>query len=536
MSFQSILFIKTADSRYNDTRKTNAPDFFADLNLDQVIAAITAGKEEYNLRPFYYSGPVDLETIDYRQQVMQDLENEALFDRIRSFAENMRKVREQLAQVEKLYYKYQKERLFLDVMELYCETVNALTADLSRIDILSRGLIDFWSYLKAYIQSDRFRSLVSETKEIITELSSVQYGIHIDGLRVQVREYRSETDYSVEVEETFAKFKQGAVKNYLSKLEHSSSMNDVEARILDGVVQLYPDYFSHLDHFYEEHLHFQDEAITTFDREIQFYVAYVDYMSLFKKAGLTFCYPRVSATNRTVYNYEGFDLALAGNLIRENSPVVVNDFFLKEKERILVVSGPNQGGKTTFARTFGQLHYLAGLGCPVPGREARLFLYDRLFTHFEREENIRNLRGKLQDELVRIHDILEQATPDSIIIINEIFTSTTLQDQIFLSKKVMERIAALDLLGVWVTFIDELASSGEQTVSMVSSVVPENPAMRTYKITRKPADGLAYALSIAEKYRLTYACLKERFRQANAKPNFCSRSAGRENVKSALKP
>jgi DNA mismatch repair protein MutS len=273
---------------------------------------------------------------------------------------------------------------------------------------------------------------------------------------------------------------------------------------------LYSDVFGHLDDYCVRNGKYLDETLAAFDREIQFYLAYLEYIAALKRAGLPFCYPTLSEAGKDVYDYEGFDLALASKLVAEHAPVVCNDFSLQGAERIIVVTGPNQGGKTTFARTFGQVHYLASLGCPVPGSRARLLLCDQILTHFEKEETIADLRGKLQDDLVRIHTIVQQVTSRSIVILNEMFTSTSLDDALFLSSKIMEQLLRLDVLCVWVTFIDELASWAPQTVSMVSTVVPDNPAERTFKIVRSPADGLAYALAIAEKHRLTYESVKER--------------------------
>jgi DNA mismatch repair protein MutS len=511
LTFDSILFQNAADRVPEE--QVRAPDCFPDLNLDQIVTAITGPKAEYNLAPFFHMPLHDVDAVAFRHEVMQDLEQAPVLEAIKAFAASMRLVREHLAQLEERYcYPHQKERWFLDAVATYGAAVERLVHDLPGAEVRSRGLHAFRAHLTRYASSERFTSLMDQTKELERELAAIRYKVFVAGPRVEVRHYTGESDYSADVRATFERFQQGAVGEYRFTFTDSLDMNHIEAQILDGVAHLHPETFSKLATYCASHRDFQDPTVVSFDREIQFYVAYLDHIARFRGAGLAFSYPRVSASCKDFSVTQGFDLALAETLIGRKATPVTNDFSLSDQERILVVSGPNQGGKTTTARTFGQLHYLGSLGCPVPGTDTQLYLPDRIFTHFERQEQMTNLRGKLEDDLTRIHRILRAATPRSIVIINEIFGSTTLRDAIALSEKIGAALMGLDALGVWVTFLDEVASLGPQMVSMVSTVVPENPAVRTFKVVRRPADGLAYAMAIAENYRLTHDMITERLR------------------------
>ena len=490
---------------------TEAPAFFVDLNLDQIVAAITATKEEYALHSYFYTPLLDIDSIYYRHEIMRDLEGAGLLEDIRHFAEQMRTMREQLAKADKLHYTLQKQRWFLSAVEIYCVAVVGLADVLTATQLRSRGFLAFRDYLTAYVTSDAFQLLLQHTTKLIDDLSSIEYSMLVHDSAVKVQMYESEADYSSDVAQTFAKFQQGSSKDYRVAFTEWPDMSQLEAAVLEFVARLYEPVFSDLNAYCAANEHYVDAIIRSFDREIQFYVGYLEYVFPLQRAGLRVCYPSITV-DKEVYVNDSFDVALAHKLLSAHSAVVCNDFYLREKERMFVVSGPNQGGKTTFARAFGQLHYLAVIGCPVPGSKAQLFLFDKLFTHFEKEETLASLHGKLEDELFRIHDILQHATPRSIVIMNEIFTSTTLRDAIFLGRQVLESIIRLDLLCVFVTFIDEMASLSDTIVSAVSTTVPDDPAVRTFKVIRKPADGRAYALTIAEKYRLTYECLKERIR------------------------
>jgi DNA mismatch repair protein MutS len=507
--FHSVLFEDPRDRDGVD--ECTMPDFFGDLNLDQVVAAAARGREDYRLTAFFFVPLSRVEDVAYRHEVVRDLQQqEEVLSAVTEFAKRMRSMRDELRQTTKLRYARQQQLWFLDAVRSYSAAVSLLSQDLAGAAIKSRALRGLRGYLAAYTDSDGFQARTAEADRLHRDLGQIRYTLDIRADRVRVARYDSEPDYTAEVEETFERFHQGAVRDYRIGFPDYADMNHVEATVLEFVAKLHPETFAGLEAFRRHHAGYADTVITDFDREVQFYVAWLEYVADLTASGLHFCLPEITADSKEVHVDESFDVALATKLVPESRPVVCNDVELQDAERILVISGPNQGGKTTFARMFGQLHYLGLLGCPVPGRRARLFLCDQIFTHFEREEQVTDLHGKLEDDLLRMHGILEQATGNSIVIMNEIFTSTTLHDAVFLGQHLMRRLIELDLLGVCVTFVDELSRIGPSTVSMVSTVDPEDPASRTFKVVRQPADGLSHAVTIAQKYGLTYERLKER--------------------------
>ncbi|MDR7590555.1 MAG: DNA mismatch repair protein MutS, partial [Armatimonadota bacterium] len=106
---------------------------------------------------------------------------------------------------------------------------------------------------------------------------------------------------------------------------------------------------------------------------------------------------------------------------------------------------------------------------------------------------------------------LQVATPKSVVIVNEILSSTALRDARTLSRRLLGRLLEIGGLCVWVTFLDELASLNEKTVSLVATVPPGQPEGRTFRVLRRPADGRAYAEALAQRYRLTYHDVRQRF-------------------------
>lgn len=487
------------------------PDCFRDLNLDAIVARIVAGREDYGLEPLFYAPLNDPDAIAYRQAVIRDLADDGIAAALARFTETMRQRSRQRRQADMASSPLEAQRWQFDAAASYRRAVVTLRDDLEALEPESAGLMGLLEELRAHVDDPAFRAWCQAMDRVRAALDAVRYGVRIreDGFEVQPDP--GGADLVAEAERVFAPLRESEPPEPADADDRGErSMDPVETRILDSVARLNPEPFAALARFCEDYGDTADPVILRFERDLQFVRAVRAYVDRLERQGLRFCYPQLQTDKAELGARDAFDLALAEPLAERGERVVTNDFHWQAGERVLVVTGPNQGGKTTFARSIGQLHYLARLGCPVPAREARLLLTDRVFTHFDREEQVTDRRGKLEDDLARIGGILEAASERSLVILNEPFHATQLRDAVTLTTRTLEALMERDALGVCVTFLDEVARLDSRIASLVSTLDEAESQRRTFRVQRLPADGRAHARPLAESHGLTYERLRER--------------------------
>ncbi len=493
--------------------RTTADDVLHDLALDQVLERLIARAP--TAADAFRTLCADEEQIGYRQAVFRALEDPPLRAVVDAFLAALESADRCDARAAKSHYRYEPELWHLDAVIRYVEAVNALAGGLDECRPDAAGLRALARHIADHRASAAFAGLAAEAHACRDELRALRSDILISWARVTVAQTDEEPDLREEVLATFERFR-GSQARPTASAPPDHGLDHVQAWVLEQVARVHPAAFGRLERFAAVTRAYRDETIARFAAEVWFYLACLDHLAPIRRAGLPICYPEVSAGSKELDARDTFDLALGTRIVSEGGHVVLNDLRLTGPERVIVVSGPNQGGKTTTARTFGQLHHLAGIGCPVPGRAVRIFLCDRVLTEFEREERLDDLEGRLGAEIERMHGLLEQATGRTVLVLNEVFSSTALQDARTLTRDVLERILALDALAVCVTFIDELSRIDERTVSMVSTVDPQDAAVRTFRVERRVADGRAHARALAAVHGLTAEQIGERMAEKGA--------------------
>lgn len=257
--------------------------------------------------------------------------------------------------------------------------------------------------------------------------------------------------------------------------------------------------------------------------EIVFYVHALDLIQELQAAGMRLTTPEISPAEERVCRVKAaYNLQLAIQRLKDRSadpqstPVVTNDILLDDDGRIAILTGPNQGGKTTYMQSIGLVQVLAQLGMPVPGEEAQMSPVDAIYTHYPVEERLELGTGRFGDEALRIRAIFEKVTRHSLVLLNESLSTTSMGEGVYLARDIVRALRQIGLRAVFTTHLHELAAATGQINaevggdSPVFSLVASKPekAMQpdqgySYHVQPGPPLGRSYAEHIAARYGIS---------------------------------
>ena len=495
-------FMKSILFKINDALNTYDPAdiMFKDLNLDDVIAEVLRRAKLFDIKKYYYTPLKNKEDIIYRHEVFKDLENKELFDDLNVFSYTMNRKLQELKVAKTVKFEVYKQIELKKKIEDVIEIMRLLVTNLDKYELKSEALKMMKKYVSDFLSSKEVEFVLNDMKLITEEMKKVKYRLAFENGVIKIAKEEKEEVVLDIINDTISAY---LVDNPISfSLDYGQLPVHFLGQIYREIAKMYPIEFKHLELFSKHFDTFIDDVIVGFSNDIQFYISYIEIMDRIKSMGLSFSIPTINEGH--TYCQKGYDMALALKFYVTGAKIVVNDFMYDKGEYALIISGPNQGGKTTFSRYVGQVFYLAMLGLPVSGVSSSIDIVDRVYTMYEVEEDSSNLNGKLKSELLRIKNIMDSMQKNSLFVLNEVFSSTALEDGIILGKKVMELVKNKGSKMAFVTFIEELSKNDSGTVSMGSMVDKNDPSIRTFEILRKNDNSNTYAKSIASKNHVSY--------------------------------
>jgi MutS domain V len=190
--------------------------------------------------------------------------------------------------------------------------------------------------------------------------------------------------------------------------------------------------------------------------ELAFYLGCLSLREQLIARGRPVCYPLPAAVGSGRFDTSGlYDVSLALTL---DGPVSGND-VAADGRRLIMVTGANQGGKSTFLRSVGQAQLMLQAGMFVPASALSASACTGVFTHYKREEDATMERGKLDEELDRMSAIADSIRPGGLLLCNESFASTNEREGSRIAREIIRAMTEAGIRVVFVTHLYDLTES-----------------------------------------------------------------------------
>jgi len=432
----------------------NEKEIVQDLEINTLIEAMAGGDEflwEVAQKTVLGGccGDNNLEVILYRQNILKDcIKNTSVIKEIYQLVvDTIQKRRE--------YFLGYFNRFPSSIVYSSVEFLNMLTgilrklkniADLYADQFQSEGFKRFFAMLKEELEEnylDKIQGHLNELKFNNGVLISAQLGQGNEGTSYILRKFPQKKKWLQQIWSE----KMPVYSFQISPRDEAGCrvLGEIKDRGLNLVANSLAQSADHIYSF-----------IIVLRLELAFYMSCLNLYQKLQEINTPITFPKPVDSCQRKHSFVGlYDICLA---LTMNKKVVGNSLEMDTKNQV-IITGANQGGKSTFLRSIGLAQLMMQCGMFVPAESFTANICNGLFTHFKKEEDVTMESGKFDEELKRMDLIVHHLTPNSMVLLNESFSATNEREGSEIARQILEALLEKGIKVFFVTHLYEFASN-----------------------------------------------------------------------------
>ena len=520
-------------------------DYITNLELEQ-LSRLICPEYALNAQRVFTQLSTDAETLNYRLDILEDFLNvpaleAVLYENVHKLYINEHINMEKLGLADSFFALNQR----LESLKTFIECITKCHefCDKNKQKFHSKALVDLADYFASIYNSEYFDEVKRETDECLRLLAkgvkSVTVGINFDDMMrpVEAMLLSVATDpikKKGRFDWIFKHLDNGdrAIGRTHSLYNENGGTNDLEAPLFRELKEVNSEYISHLDTAIRAYFKKSTEDILTFENQMSFYIGAKRLVEAVRARGLEMCRPKYLPMEERRMNAKGvFDLSFYIQMVGSDpmgslkGKIITNDCRFDDDGRFFVLTGANNGGKTTYTRAIGIIQVFAQAGIYVPCTECEISPVDFIYTHFPKEEEVGLNTSRFTQECKQFKETVDTATRYSLLLLNESIQSTTPTECVYIATELTKIFRCVGVRGVYATHLLELARSLDRLneevegdtklVSLITTVDTSDDNRRLYRIERAAPQEFGYARTIYEKFGVSFEEVKRRQAAAN---------------------
>ena len=485
----------------------------------------------YNIGDFFTS---DRDVILYRQETFKDLSSHPelaeLLKRLIPLIDDITELRrigsDPAFSAESYLYSITEIELYTSVLSMLKESVLPLKDSLT-----SRAFKRLCEVVSTLTESEYYKNINKQLEELtsrVREVKSVTIGVNLDS--------RLKAESAGVISVNNDKFKSGQLIDKILRLDFKSDEMTCIAPLtpfrrdqsenqqlaltyaLSGALgDIFRSSVRSWKKVIQSYVLENTDFLIKMLPEIEFVTKATEMMATLKENGCPLVYPEIAPFEELTFEARGLCNPVVA--IKLDESVVPNDFKFDSDGMIYVLTGPNRGGKSVITCAVGCAFAMAGLGLPVVAEKCVISPCDAVFTHFPQGSEDTIDKGRLGEECSRLEMIFDKVTSNSLVLLDESFSSTGAYEASIIAGEVVSGFSAVGCCAIFSTHLHDLAARTAELnercsevggVKIDNLVAEVDGSKRSFRILRKSPDGKSYAADIAKKYGLSFDVIREK--------------------------